>query len=591
VFTSLNDNSVGSVISGSTGTPARSAVSYLNFSSLGSNSLFLRNLRFSYASNAIYGSITALGTNSVELWDCQFVNCVTPFWASSVSYTASGGFPVYVDNVLFTVCSNGVGGSDVGSSYLNVNALNVTADQVNTFLAGGGNNLCDATNSIFTGCGTSGIVVSSGNCYTNTTNTGIFQVVGAASYYLANNSPYRDAGTSSINAAVLADLQTLTTYPPIVPAYWVTNNYTFFPQAQRDTDTLDLGYHYDPIDFAIDIAISNAVVTVLPGTVLAGTATSTGANFAIWLYTNGTVNCAGTATSPVYLVQYNTAQEQSTTNWTGANWDALLITPGAADSSSANFSFTDWCVFASAGQITGASTVAFPMALENCQFYGGTFSSTLGPVLAATNCLMQRVNMTVKDLALGNISPTFNNNLFVYGTLAVKHNESGIYTFRDNLFDQCAVSLTAGTINVCSNNAYVTTNNGVLTPENNDIILTSAPAFQAGPLGQYYYPSNLSLIHAGSQLASAAGLYHYTVLTNLSTTNIEGTNIVSIGFHYVGVGSNGLPIDTNGDGIPDYLEDANGNGLVDSGEIDWLVNGDMGLTVVITQPANNSSIP
>jgi hypothetical protein len=173
--------------------------------------------------------------------------------------------------------------------------------------------------------------------------------------------------------------------------------------------------------------------------------------------------------------------------------------------------------------------------------------------------------------------------------LFLHHFNSGPYTFRDNLFNQTSNALT-GSISYCSNNAYVTTNNGVLLPENNDVILSNTPAFQVGALGQYYYPTNLTnLIYKGSQSAAAAGLYHYTVLTNANS--IEGTNIVSIGFHYVGVNSNGLPIDTNGDGIPDYLEDANGNGLVDSGEIDWMVSGDLGLTVLITQPANNSTIP
>jgi hypothetical protein len=57
------------------------------------------------------------------------------------------------------------------------------------------------------------------------------------------------------------------------------------------------------------------------------------------------------------------------------------------------------------------------------------------------------------------------------------------------------------------------------------------------------------------------------------------------------VGANGLPLDTNGDGIPDYLEDVNGNGLVDSGEIDWLLPGDLELTVVITRPSNSSKVP
>jgi hypothetical protein len=64
---------------------------------------------------------------------------------------------------------------------------------------------------------------------------------------------------------------------------------------------------------------------------------------------------------------------------------------------------------------------------------------------------------------------------------------------------------------------------------------------------------------------------------------------VGIGFNYMG--TNSLPLYTNGDRTPDYLEDANGNGVVDSGEIDWQVAGDLGLAAIITQPANNSQIP
>ena len=56
------------------------------------------------------------------------------------------------------------------------------------------------------------------------------------------------------------------------------------------------------------------------------------------------------------------------------------------------------------------------------------------------------------------------------------------------------------------------------------------------------------------------------------TTNnvIEGANTVSIGYHYVAVDGNGNPLDSNGNGIPDYLEDANGNGVFDTGDpSDW----------------------
>ena len=46
----------------------------------------------------------------------------------------------------------------------------------------------------------------------------------------------------------------------------------------------------------------------------------------------------------------------------------------------------------------------------------------------------------------------------------------------------------------------------------------------------------------------------------------EGSTKVDIGYHYVATDQYGNPIDTNSDGIPDYLSDANGNGVVDSGE-------------------------
>jgi hypothetical protein len=581
VFTSMNDNSVGAVISGSTGAPSVGTAYYIDYGSLGTNSLVLRNLRFSYAYEAISGAISSLGINSLTIWDCQFIDCQDALY-STVDYSMSGAFPVYAYNLLFCGCPYAFSGSTVDGS-LAISAINVTADKVGTFQAGSGNS-CSATNSLFTSV-TNLSGVSLASCYTNASSTGIYQIVGAGGYYLAAGSPYRDAGTASIPAALLADLQSTTTYPPVVvPAGWFTDDYTFFPQAQRDTDSPDLGYHYDPLDYAIAIAVSNATVTVLPGTALA--AYGTGYGYGVYLYTNGVFNCAGTATSPNYLVLYNTVQEQSNTNWVLTNGFTIFFTPGQLDNSSANFAFTDWCVLSDADEIAGLDA-ACPFAMQNCQLYTGSISGT-GPVISATNCLFQRANFVVTDRTSGNSAQAFYNNLFWEGELTVTHRNSGTFTFRDNVFNQTAVVLSNGLINVCSNNAYVTTNNGVLTPENNDIILSSSPAFQVGALGQYYYPTNLSLIHAGSQSAPAAGLYHYTVTTNNA---IEGTNIVSIGFHYVAVGSNGLPLDTNGDGIPDYLEDAIGNGLVNSGEIDWKVAGDLGLTVIITQPANNSIIP
>jgi hypothetical protein len=290
-----------------------------------------------------------------------------------------------------------------------VGGVNLTADGCTTFTDPRYNYASGSmTNCIFTDDdNTISTKFTLTDCIVAGSGTGIYQSVGAGSYYLANGSTNRDAGTANIDPVLLADLQTLTTYPPVVePSGWFTKNYTFFPQAQRDTDTVDLGYHYDPIDFAIDIAVSNATVTVLPGTVLAGY----GTEYGIYLFTNGIVNCQGTATSPNYLVQYNTVQEQSNTNWETMSWDGLLLTPDEADSSSANFAFTDWSVLAGANEISGQS-VACPVALQNCQLYTGYINAT-GPVMSVTNCLFQRANLLVSDRTDGNIAQTFYNNLF-----------------------------------------------------------------------------------------------------------------------------------------------------------------------------------
>jgi hypothetical protein len=115
--------------------------------------------------------------------------------------------------------------------------------------------------------------------------------------------------------------------------------------------------------------------------------------------------------------------------------------------------------------------------------------------------------------------------------------------------------------------------------------------WQTGFAGTYYLPTNPTnsvLINAGDVTADTVGLYHFTTQTNqLKETN----SVVDIGYHYVALGTNGFPVDTDGDGIPDYLEDANGNGVVDSGETDWKSASDPGLKVLITRPKNGGIIP
>jgi Immunoglobulin domain/NHL repeat len=177
------------------------------------------------------------------------------------------------------------------------------------------------------------------------------------------------------------------------------------------------------------------------------------------------------------------------------------------------------------------------------------------------------------------------NNLVFGTTVNLPQPSSPVWHAFNNDFDTCTIinsTLTNGY------NAYLNCN-GRLYPTNAfDIVSAGSLAYQSGTLGNFYQPTNSPLIHKGSTTADQIGLYHYTVTTNQV---VEGTNTVSIGFHYVATYAYGDPLDTNGDGIPDYLEDANGNGKVDSGEIGWNLQGDLGLKVLITRPGNNSIIP
>lgn len=99
-----------------------------------------------------------------------------------------------------------------------------------------------------------------------------------------------------------------------------------------------------------------------------------------------------------------------------------------------------------------------------------------------------------------------------------------------------------------------------------DIILTGS-TYLRGPLGKYYLPSTSSLINAGTPTANLVGLYHYTTQTNQLK---EGTSTNDISFHYVALDTNGAPMDTDGGGVPDFIENAAGDGSTNNvGESNW----------------------
>ncbi len=233
------------------------------------------------------------------------------------------------------------------------------------------------------------------------------------------------------------------------------------------------------------------------------------------------------------MFHFTCVQEMSNTNWSSASWAEDVFSSGSTNT---GFRFVNWSALANGEKfldILGASQV-YTIPIFGCQFYNGRIES-YDPNLFVTNCLFQRVAFFQQDND-GN-DDNFYNNLFKGGSVTTQHDSPGTWTFSDNLFDGTSISQD-NPMDVAENNGFVTNYDRLLPTNTYDVVLTNSPAYEVGTLGVYYYPTDLPLIHAGSRPAPDAGLYYYTVTTNDA---IEGTNTVSIGFHYLANGSNGLP--------------------------------------------------
>jgi hypothetical protein len=604
IFTAVDDDTVGSWITNSTGTPTNRdyalggsgalSISYEGFST----GTPLRNLRFSHLNTAISFDYD-IGFYS--LYDCQFNDCNTAInqsgqsvvakvyntlffnGLSAFAYESSVQSPTFhCQNVTIHNCDSvavppdGYTWDDLGdASFEFVNSLIVDSDVSNL--------------SPYLTTNASAIL---------TNDTGVFQTVGAGSHYLADDSPYRNEGTTNIDPALLADLQQKTTYPPVFinggTGSYYTNDLTLYPQAQRESgDAPDLGWSYDPIDFAFSgIFVTNSTFTVMPGTVISALVTN-GGGYGLTMGSGGRFLCQGTPTSLCRIVNFNTVQEQYTTNFVGEpSWD--LLSPNSSGNPPASViecRFTDFSLLAQdanflydPGSTANTGTIDF----QDCQFHGGKI--TVGDsTVNLTNCLLERVKAQLYSTD-GNV-PTIRNNLFYGGTFDFYPSVTNALV-KDNVFDQTSIPTSlAGYGYNGGFNAFLTNCDRMLPTNSTDLLLTNI-TFQAGPLSYYYYPTNTPLtpLIDGDTLTTAAqvGLFHYTTTTNEVK---EANSPLDIGFHLVALGANGLPVDTTGCGTPDYLRDANGNGLVDSGELSWTNAADLGLNVIITRPANNSIIP
>jgi len=627
IMTARDDNTEGDTISGSSGSPsgyyANPALEVQNASAQ-----TLSNFRIVYATQAILVS----DNSAVSLYNGQLINCQN---AVTLANT-----PVYLRNVLFAnVMTNfnetTAGTGDVQNATFN-NIEYLSAESANNALALNLTNcvLANVTN-LFAGTYTNAANAGTNGFYNcpafgqgQVTNTSPpFQSVGAGTYYLASGCVFTNSGTTNIDPVLLANLQQKTIYPPLVisnvASSWTGTNLT--PQVTRDPcNPPALGYHYDPLDYLVTGL--SAFADDNPILLTNGVAVGLFGNSGFVLNEVCKFVSVGEANAMNRIVWYPSVQEEP----------ILLANIGTSGSGIFNVGgATSTANYIPKPQIILHFTDLPMLGTRQNFFYGATYTYNVGTVFMQ-DCWARGISLTIggyyaaytnnataitfqdnlferSSVSLYNgyvlqceycvfdnpLSLTAYNNLFWNGNVGLTYLDSQSWihpnwTIKDNLFDTTPTSLYAdgnwSNYVITANNAYSGTSD--IIPGTNDISPLTNLSYAIGPLGPWYINSaSPTLLYAGSRSASSAGLYHYTIQTNLQN-NFEipdGTNTVSIGYHYVATDAYGNPLDSNGDGIPDYIEDANGDGQYDSGDPgDWQ---NLNLNVIITRPRNGSALP
>jgi hypothetical protein len=621
ILTSSDDVSLGDSFYGS-GSPqtANNGAIYLDLSAAGDSSL--SNLRICFADTGV----AAPASGRLDVWNCQFYQC-------NGAVTAGTGSLVSLHNVLV---SSNVTAIVVSPTCAEIDAEQLTADVTTFYSATTPPGSINLTNSIVLGTMGSGSSMTMQNVAINPSGT-IFQAGNDGQYYLAANSPYHAAGTANISSALSQQLQQKTTSPPFAlpPNIALNCNFNLCPQVKRYSGGApDYGYYYDALDYTVaGIELASGSITVEPGTAIAV------CNELVGDYATGFYTCAGfllddgtsfishgTPTMPITFTATKCVQETPSGYWQWALWQqggspvssiyTFQLNSAVFDTAPApvlDCRFCDFylpiedCHICYGDYYYSSSSVA--LNLQDCAVHGGQILMLhfdygwfavcypFGTVTLA-NSLFDHVNMVLEPTDYdywgdGYLDVVMSlqayNNLFLGDWMAplciypTPPAAAGNWTFWDNLFDSVAFQQASGMPLDCANNAYwplqgIEPNVGdlaTLSPTTSgDQTLAAAPPYQSGPFGNYYLPTTTPLHQAGSVTGDSAGLCQYT--TRLDQTKEQIGQTIDIGLHYVAAGANNMPMDTDGDGVPDYVEDSSGTGATGAaavalGETDYTV--------------------
>jgi hypothetical protein len=531
VFTAKDDNSVGETISGSSGNPTGSW--YANPAlRIGVSGQQLQHLRVAHAQTGLFFHDYSAGTANT-LAHAQLVRCATALQVNGYGATPQN---LQARNLLVHQTTTAFLGYNFNAQveHLSVNQCLV----LGTDNSGSYTSTLWLTNSLFAGLGSYGNVAANPTAC-QTVGSDAFQTVGAGAHYLAAGSPCRDAGVTNLSAALLAELPQLTTYPPVVLSNVTLNAaVTWGPQAGRDTDVPDLGYHYPPMDYAVNNVTvgANGVLTVLPGTVLGGFGCD-----AVIADDYGRVSVTGTPAQPVRFVGYPALQEQSLI-WGCTNWGPNLLTGplhdviDGSESPELRLRFAEFAQLGGRGRgvvmLNGWCAPKY-LLLEDCQLFGCKNYLAASYRRAAQIDLRNNLFRRTHQECYGWVRLTAYNNLFWGGTnfLNSGFTDSPPWDFHDNVFHDNG--LTGDWRNlVRSHNAYLGAGQATLGGLTTGDVQLASFAYAPGPFGAFYQ-AGTTLRDAGSRSAADAGLYHHTARADAGP---EGASPVDLGFHYVATG-------------------------------------------------------
>jgi len=614
IFTAADDRTAGATLSTNIWSHYSGIVSsnYYGAAALEMNTsgnIAINNVRFCYMNEAI--ELNAAPWNPVfTMSHAQLADCSTGIEMIG-SNNGTGGddlepllsspnpLTVNLNNCLMGHVKYPLA-SSVYSVVLTNNNYNCTIDSSSDIFELSGSGACSFVNCIFSSNaseGTLGSIYLSGSyngfyssptfgSHQTSVGSSPYESAGAGDYYLPSSSPFLTAGTTSgIAAALLSQLQIKTVIAPLILTNTFATNTVLTPVAQRDTTGMALGWHYDAIDYLAACSVSNATMLLINGVVLAYYD-----NLGIWLQDGSLLFSQGAPNYRNYLVYYNLVQEQPgvVTNSLAQALPIASSPIGSLANPSIFLRLTTICAptgetnLLNTGDFGKTGQTVSGLTMRDCEIYGSGANwlmseSNNTPSIGLTNNLFYRVPFAITNNAI----ITSLNNLF-YGTtntntfkVSIQHlTGTSPNTNENDVFDGVTASLDG----LVGYNAYL--HGGTNATITNNSIQTNI-TWLTGPLGAYYQAINGPLLTNGNTYASNLDLYYYTVTT---TEAVEGTNIVSRGYHYVALGTNGLPLDTDTNGIPNYLENSSLSGLLDPGQSLW------SFVITIDNPANGSVI-